>query len=116
MKKLFAIASILTLFSIVACDQNREGAYDQRREDSVVGVRTDQIRMHIVDSMNTVCQSYMTYMQDSIRMASQANASGTRPTGSTRPTTTQPTQPTTTQPGTQPQQGQPGARPGATRQ
>ncbi|MGI8893710.1 MAG: hypothetical protein ACR2GN_09665 [Bacteroidia bacterium] len=95
MKNLFAILSIVTLFSFVACDQNKEGAYDQRREDSVVGVRSDQMRMHLVDSMNTVCQSYMTYMQDSLRMASQASASGTRPTGTTRPTTTKPSQPTT---------------------
>ncbi len=100
MKKLFAIASVVTLFSIVACDQNREGAYDQRREDSVVGVRSDQMRTHLVDSMNAVCQSYMVYMQDSLRMASQATSgtAGTRPRTSTptttKPTTTQPTTPT----------------------
>ena len=97
MKKLLAIASVATLFSIVACDQNREAAYDQRREDSVVTVRTDQIRMHIIDSMNAVCQSYMTYMQDSLRMAYEASTSGTKPrTGTTRPTTSQPTPSTST--------------------
>jgi hypothetical protein len=107
MKNLFAIASVVTLFSIVACDTKREDAYDQRREDSVVAVRTDNIRMHIVDSMNTVCQSYMVYMQDSLKMAHEASA---RPrTGTTRPATT--TQPTTTQP----QQPATSPRPGATR-
>ena len=98
MKKLFAIASILTLFSIVACDQNMEAEYDQRREDSVVTVRTVEIRTHIIDSMNTVCQAYMTTMQDSLRMAYETSATN-RP-ATTRPSTTRPTQqqPTTTQP------------------
>ena len=98
MKKLLAIASIATLFSIVACDQNMEAEYDQNREDSVVAVRTDQIRVQIVDSMNAVCQSYMTYMQDSLRMAYEASAtSGTRPRSTT-------TKPSTTQPSSQPTQ------------
>jgi hypothetical protein len=100
MKKLFAIASVVTLFSIVACDTKREDAYDQRREDSVVAVRTDNIRMHIVDSMNAVCQSYMVYMQDSLRMAYETSArprtgTTTRPATTTQPTTTQPQQPAT---------------------
>lgn len=111
MKKLLAIASVATLFSIVACDQNREAAYDQRREDSVVTVRTDQIRVHIIDSMNAVCQSYMTYMQDSLRMANEASATGTtRPRTTTRPTTTTPS---TSQPTTPTKQNNPFDKSGA---